>query len=127
MSHMGDMADRPVDALLPGRVGLFVRLECAEGNRPAILDVLNRYVDGLDSEPGTEVFLLALDPEDEGVVWLFEWFTDEAGLEAHRESPMFAEMMAEMPPLLVQPPGILRIDPLRLHMRTSVLAASDNL
>lgn len=55
------------------------------------------------------------------MVWLYEWFTDEAGLEAHRLSEPFTELVTEIPELLAAPPGLLRIDPLRLHLQTAML------
>lgn len=109
------------NALLPGRVGLFVRLASNPGGRTGVLDALHRYADRLSSEPNTEAFVIALDPDDEDVVWLYEWFTDEAGLEAHRLSEPFTELVSEIPDLLASPPGLLRIDPLRLHMQTAML------
>ncbi len=109
------------NALLPGRVGLFVRLAANPGGRTGLLDALHRYADRLSSEPHTEAFVIALDPEDEDVVWLYEWFTDEAGLEAHRLSEPFTELVTEIPELLGSPPGLLRIDPLRLNLQTAVL------
>ena len=114
----GDTGVRNV--LLPGRVGLFVRLAAHPGGRPALLDALHRYADQLSIEPTTEVFVIALDPEDEDIVWLYEWFTDEDGLERHRASAPFAELLSEIPDLLDVPPGLLRIDPLRLHMQSAV-------
>ncbi len=108
-------------ALLPGRVGLFVRLSANPGGRTGLLDALHRYADRLASEPNTEAFVIALDPDDEDVVWLYEWFTDEAGLEAHRLSEPFTELVTEIPELLAAPPGLLRIDPLRLHLQTAML------
>jgi len=109
-------------ALLPDRVGLFVRIAAHPGGRPGLLDALHRYADSLATEPQTEVFVIALDPDDADVVWLYEWFRDEAGLEQHRASEPFAQMMAEMSELVAGPPGLLRIDPLRLHMQTAVLS-----
>lgn len=108
-------------ALLPGRVGLFVRLASNPGGRPGLLDALNRYADQLSDEPNTELFVIGIDPEDPDVVWLYEWFNDEAALEAHRHSDHFAELVNEIPHLLAAPPGLLRVDPLRLHMQTVVL------
>lgn len=108
-------------ALLPERVGLFVRLAAKPGMRPVVLDALNRYADKLRSEPATELFVIALDPDDGDVVWLYEWFTSEEGLEAHRSSEPFTELVSEIPDLLETPPGLLRIDPLRLHLRTAML------
>ena len=113
--------DQMRGALLPGRVGLFVRLSANPGGRTGLLDALHRYADRLASEPNTEAFVIALDPDDEDVVWLYEWFTDEAGLEAHRLSEPFTELVTEIPELLAAPPGLLRMDPLRLHLQTAML------
>jgi quinol monooxygenase YgiN len=117
-----DEVQTPVDAVLPGRVGLLVRIPTQPGLRAAALDVLNRYVDDLDQEPGTEAFLVCVDPDDGDVVWLYEWFRDEAALEEHRESPLFARLVNELPDLVGDSPGIMRLDPLRLRMSTSVTA-----
>jgi quinol monooxygenase YgiN len=87
------------------------------------LDVLNRYVDDLDSEPGTEAFMVCVDPQDEDVVWLYEWFRDEAALAEHRDAPLFQWLMSELPELVGENPGLMRLDPLRLRM-TSALTAN---
>jgi quinol monooxygenase YgiN len=116
-----------VTALLPGRVGLVVRLHAQPGARPALLDALHRYVDRLDEEPGTESFLVSLDPDDDSVVWLHEWFTDDAAYAAHRESAPFAVLMNEMPAHLADGPGVLRLDPLRLHLSAGLLAGDGTL
>ena len=110
-----------VNALLPGRVGLFVRLAAHPGGRAALLDALHRYTDELAAEPATEAMVISLDPDDGDIVWLFEWFSDEDGFETHRSTVAFADMMAELPDLLAAPPGLLRIDPLRLHLQSAVL------
>jgi len=112
--------DRPVGALLPGRVGLFVRLVCRAGGRTAALDAMNRYMDALAGEPGTEAFIVCVDPEAEDVLWLYEWFTDHDALDAHRSSPSFHTMMAELPAALAAPPALIRVDPLRIHLTRAV-------
>jgi quinol monooxygenase YgiN len=113
-----------VDAVLPGRLGVLVRLPSKPGLRAALLDVLHRYVDDLDEEPGTEAFLVCIDPDDGDVVWLYEWFHDEAALQAHREAPLFSRLMDEMSDLVADGPGIMRLDPLRLRMSAAVTAQS---
>jgi quinol monooxygenase YgiN len=125
MGDTGPVTDHdamPVDAVLPGRIGLLVRMPVKPGMRAAALDVLNRYVDDLDQEPGTEAFFLCVDPDDADVVWLYEWFHDEEALEAHRGAALFARLMSELPPVVADGPGIMRLDPLRLRM-TSALTA----
>jgi quinol monooxygenase YgiN len=113
-----------VDAVLPGRIGLLVRIPVLAGLRAAALDVLNRYVDDLDEEPGTEAFMVCIDPDDGDVVWLYEWFRDEQALEAHRSAPLFSRLMSELPDLIGENPGIMRLDPLRLRMSRALTAQS---
>lgn len=121
MSPDPSSAEPMTSALLPGRVGLFVRLAAHPGGRTGLLDALNTYADQIAVEPNTEAFVIALDPEDEDIVWLYEWFTDEAALEAHRLSEPFTELVAAIPDMLAAPPGLLRIDPLRVDLQTAVL------
>ena len=59
------MSDEPVQALLPGRRSMLVRLTCETGMRPAMLEMLNTYADGLAEEPGTEMFVVSLDADDD--------------------------------------------------------------
>jgi quinol monooxygenase YgiN len=119
------MSDEPaIDAVLPGRIGMLVRIPTLPGMRAAALDALNRYIDDLDQEPGTEAFLVCVDPSDSDVVWLYEWFRDEQAVEAHRSAPLFGRLMNELPGLVGESPGIMRIDPLRLRMSNAVSASS---
>ncbi|MEZ5117513.1 MAG: antibiotic biosynthesis monooxygenase family protein [Candidatus Nanopelagicales bacterium] len=118
---MDDLVEPPVNALLAGREGLLVRLNCKPGMRPALLDALNRYADGLEEEPGTEMYVVALDPDDADIVWLFEIFKDEQAQVDHRSAPGFARMLEEMGTLLSQGPGVLRMNPLRMHLQRAVL------
>jgi quinol monooxygenase YgiN len=120
---VSEHVDPVVDAVLPGRIGILVRIPVLPGLRAAALDVLNRYVDDLDSEPGTEAFMVCVDPQDEDVVWLYEWFRDEAALAEHRDAPLFQWLMSELPELVGENPGLMRLDPLRLRM-TSALTAN---
>ena len=120
--HVSDQ--QPIDAVLPGRIGMLVRIPTLPGMRAAALDALNRYIDDLDQEPGTEAFLVCVDPADEDVVWLYEWFRDEQALEQHRSAPLFHRLMTELPGLVGESPGIMRIDPLRLRMSPAVSAHS---
>ena len=113
--------EAPRQVILAGRRSMLVRLTSAEGRRAALLDMLNTYTDGLAEEPGTEMFMVSLDPEDANIVWLFEIFTNEDAENAHRASSGFAMLMEQMPPLLDGPPAVLRMEPLRLSMQDAVL------
>lgn len=115
------MTGEPVQALLPGRRTMLVRLTCENGRRAEMLEMLNTYVDGLVEEPGTEMMVVSVDPDDENIVWLYEMFKDEEAENAHRASSGFATMMQSMPGLLGAPPAILRMEPLRMAMQEAVL------
>ena len=110
----------PRTALLPGRRSLLVRLNTNAGMRPALLDLLNTYADGLAEDPGTELFIVSMDPDDENLVWLYEIFADEDAENAHRASAGFGELMNAMPPLLDGPPAVLRTVPLRMTLNEQV-------
>jgi quinol monooxygenase YgiN len=125
VTHTVPVSEQPaIDAVLPGRIGMLVRIPVLPGMRPAALDVLNRYVDDLDQEPGTEAFLVCVDPVDQNTVWLYEWFRDERALEEHRSAPLFGRLMEELPGLVGESPGIMRIDPIRLRITSDVRAHS---
>lgn len=113
--------EAPVQALLPGRTALVVRLTSRPGMRAALLDTLNTYADGLAEEPGTEIFLVSTDPDDDSLVWLFEVFKDDDAETEHRASQGFATMVASLNELLEAAPAILRMAPLRLVMQESLL------
>lgn len=95
---------------------MVVRLEAHPGGRAAVLDALHRYADQLDQEPATEFFVISLDPDESEVVWLHEWFHQEAGIQAHRAAPAFAALMSELSTTLSSPPGVMRFQPLRMHV-----------
>ena len=44
-----------------------------------------------DTEPGTLRFDFFEDPEDEGAIYLYEAYRDEAALEAHKVNPPFQQ------------------------------------
>lgn len=98
-----------------------MRLTCQSGMRAALLDALNSYTDGLAEEPGTEVFVVSLDPESPDLVWLYEIFRDEESEHAHRASQGFAALMQSIPPMLAGPPAVLRMEPLRLSLQEHML------
>ena len=101
---------------------MLVRLTASEGMRPALLDALHRYSDGLEEEPGTEVFVVHVDPDDANIVWLYEIFRDDDAQNDHRAADGFAQLMTELPDVLGAPPAILRLDPLRMSLQEQVLS-----
>jgi quinol monooxygenase YgiN len=115
-------ANAPVQVLLAGRTASLIRLTCKSGLRPALLDVLNNYLDRLGEEPGTEIFTLSIDPDNEDLVWMYEVFASEDAQREHMQSPAVADMLPPMQELLDGPPAVLRMMPLRLSLQETVLS-----
>jgi hypothetical protein len=113
--------NEPHQLFIAGRKSALIRLTCTSGMRPALLEVLNTYADTLADEPGTEMFVVHVDPDDENNVWLYETFLDESAENSHRTTRGFVEMMNGLPALLDGPPAILRMEPLRMSVQESVL------
>lgn len=123
MSHSNsEPTHEPLQVFLPGRQALLVRLTAQNGQRAALLDLLNTYADGISEEPGTEMYMVSVDPDDENLVWLYEIFFDEDAEIAHRQSQGFAELMLKLPQFLDGSPGILRMQPLRMSLQEGVFS-----
>ncbi|MFA7323496.1 MAG: antibiotic biosynthesis monooxygenase [Candidatus Nanopelagicales bacterium] len=114
-------ANPPVQVLLAGRTAALVRLTCKPGLRPALLEVLNNYVDRLDEEPGTEIYTLSIDPDNDSLVWMYEIFADEDAQVQHQQAPALGDLLPAMQELLDGPPAVLRMSPLRLSLQDTVL------
>ncbi|MEI7452971.1 MAG: antibiotic biosynthesis monooxygenase [Actinomycetes bacterium] len=117
-------ATPPVQVLLAGRAAVLVRLTCKPGMRPALLEVLNKYVDRLDEEPGTEFYTLSIDPDSDNLVWLYQVYANDEAQVEHQQAPALAELLPAMQDLLNEPPAILRMSPLRMSLQETIL--SDN-
>jgi quinol monooxygenase YgiN len=92
--------------------------------RPALLEVLNKYVDRLDEEPGTEFYTLSIDPDSDNLVWLYQVYANDEAQVEHQQAPALAELLPAMQDLLNEPPAILRMSPLRMSLQETIL--SDN-
>ena len=112
----------PRQVFLPGRQALIVRLNAQAGKRAALLDLLNTYADGLAEEPGTEMYMVSVDPDDDDLVWLYEIFQDEDAENEHRKSQGFADLMHALPAFLEGSPAVLRMQPLRMALQEKVFA-----
>ena len=111
----------PRQVLLHGRRAMLVRLTCKEGMRAALLDLLNTYADRIGEEPGTEVFVVSIDPESVSTVWLYEVFKDDDAQLAHRSAPAFGDLVNGMRDFVEGQPAVLRMDPLRMSMNEDIL------
>ena len=103
--------------------GALVQLTAKPGGRDELVRVLGNYARTLDSgEPGTTLFTVAADPNDENLVWMWEEFADGEAVQAHFRHDFFRALQLELEDLLAQPPAIRPLAPAVRHVSNGVTA-----
>jgi quinol monooxygenase YgiN len=88
-------------------VGLYVRIEAAEGRGDEVADFLRKGQAMVEQEPGTVVwYAVRYSPSLFGI---FDAFEDQAGLQAHLDGDV-AKALADNPDLFATPPSIEQVD-----------------
>jgi quinol monooxygenase YgiN len=89
------------------KVGLFVRLEAAQGREGDVATFLRNGLDLVQQEPGTTVwYALQLGPSTFGI---FDAFEDDDGRQAHLSGAV-AQGLGENADLFAAPPAIEPVD-----------------
>jgi quinol monooxygenase YgiN len=97
----------PKKGCLVVSVALLVRLEAKLGKEDAVRKLLESGLSLAQAEPGTSAwFALQLGPGSFGI---FDAFPDEDGRSAHLAGRFAAELMANAPDLLADPPNIEQV------------------
>lgn len=91
--------------------GALIQLTAREGLRDELLRVLRNYVNTLDGEPGTQIYAVAADPNDENLVWIWEQFADGVAVQAHFQHDFFRALQLELEDLLAESPAIRPLAP----------------
>lgn len=88
-----------------GELAVFAKLTARPGRRAELLDALGPLIlSATEDEPGTEVYAVHLDTENDDAVWFYEIFTNEAALEAHaRNEAGLQHVGAQVQELLAGP------------------------
>ena len=68
------------------KVAAIAKLTAAEGQRDALVKVMEQLVDNAETEAGTEIYVLNLDTKDPNVIWFYELYTNGDALAAHSGS-----------------------------------------
>ncbi len=91
--------------------GALLQLTAQPGKRDELVRVLTNYANTLDGEPGTTLYAVAVDPNDEDLVWAWEEFRDSDAVEAHFQHDFFRALQLELSELLAQPVAIRPLGP----------------
>lgn len=92
--------------MTPSAIVIFSRLRARHGERDRLVAVLAPLVAAASAEPRTEQFDLHLARDDVDEVWLYERFTDDSALAAHRDGPAVRDVVAQLGQILAEPPTI---------------------
>lgn len=95
------------------RIGVIAKLTAQEGKRDDMVRSFEAMFPQVESEEGTEVYVLHKAVEDADVVWFYEMYSDEAALGAHATSDTMKEVGRALRGFLAAPPEIARLEPLR--------------
>ena len=85
-----------------------------------MLRVLSNYVNTLDGEPGTTLYAVAADPNDDDMVWLWEEFADANAVQGHFQHDFFRALQLELADLLAEPAAIRPLAPVARRVNPGV-------
>ncbi len=89
------------------KVGLYVRLEAAQGKESELADFLRKAQSLVEQEPGTTVwYALQFGPSSFGI---FDAFEDEDGRDAHLNGDV-AQGLSDNAELFAEAPSIEKVD-----------------
>ena len=95
------------------KVAAIAKLTAAEGQRDALVKVMDQLVDAAADEAGTEIYVLNLDTKDENVIWFYELYTDSDALAAHGKSETMKAIGGQLGGLVAGPPELNFLTPHR--------------
>jgi quinol monooxygenase YgiN len=78
------------------KVAAIAKLTAVEGQRDALVKVMDQLVDAANDEKGTELYVLNLDAKDADVIWFYELYTDQDALTAHSGSDTMKAVMGQL-------------------------------
>jgi quinol monooxygenase YgiN/catechol 2,3-dioxygenase-like lactoylglutathione lyase family enzyme len=94
----------PRAAAVEGRPAMVVALKVSEDRRQRFLDLIRAVKDATEAEPGAEDWTLHRRGEDPNSFVIYERYRDAEALEEHHHQPALGRLLAELEPLLAEPP-----------------------
>ena len=82
------------------KTAVIVKLPLKEGTRDQLFSAFEPMLEHVNSEAGTEIYILHADAGDENVAWVYELYTDGDAMAAHSGSEVMAAMLGTLGDLL---------------------------
>ena len=86
------------------KVSMWVTLTLKEGMRDEAVAIIQEALDNVQAEPGTLVYVVNTDPNDENVVHFYEAYADQDALFAHGGSEWFKAFSPKLGAVLAGKP-----------------------
>jgi quinol monooxygenase YgiN len=78
------------------KVAAIAKLTATEGQRDALVKVMEQLVDAVADEAGTELYVLNLDAAEPDVIWFYELYRDNDALTEHGSSDAMKAVMGQL-------------------------------
>jgi quinol monooxygenase YgiN len=88
------------------KISVFVKMTARDGRRDDLVAALEDVRPLIDAEDGAEMYTFHRDRADENVVWMFELYTDQAGLDAHGSGEVLKALGASLRGVLAAAPEV---------------------
>lgn len=95
------------------KVAAIAKLTAADGQRDALVKVMDQLIDAAGDEAGTEIYVLNLDNKDPNVVWFYELYTDDDAFAAHGKSETMKAIGGQLGGLVAAAPDLHILTPHR--------------
>ena len=92
---------------------MVAKMTAVEGKRDELVGTLDRLLEGVAGEDGTEVYAMHLDAADADVVWFYELYTDMDALTVHGGSETMQAVGPDLSALLAGRPEMSFLTPVR--------------
>jgi quinol monooxygenase YgiN len=93
-------------------VSVFASFRPRQGSEDALRSLLTWMVERTRAEPGCQRYDLYQEPEIGGALHLFERYSSQEALAAHRASDHYVEYRRQVADLLDEPIGVVVLDPI---------------
>jgi quinol monooxygenase YgiN len=79
-----------------GKVAVLAKIPTQPGKRDELVKALEAAIDNANSEAGTLLYILHVDPKDDSAVYFYELYENQEAFTAHSTSDRFKEIGASL-------------------------------
>ena len=93
------------------KTALIAKIPLKPGCRDDFVTAFTPMIEQVNSEAGTEIYILHFDAGDENLVWVYELYTDQDAFAAHSGSDAMQQLFGALGDLLGGAPEMITVTP----------------